>query len=209
MWMQAIGSVYCSISWVISLWKHLMTVENVREKSTNNKHFFWLFMAWGTVVGRFDHTCVRACSVFFFTARILFLAIHCSTHPVEFMAVSYIRIHLCPNPLFSYFSSSLSLSRQNGASPSSFTCNSEWEPHHAAYHPETEERYVKFVSCKEDGGPFSDILLSATQLTLSSHCAKCRPLWSSQTFGSASCSPPYSACFVVRSWYLLPRHGLG
>ena len=142
-----------------------MTVENVREKSMNNKHFFWLFMAWGTVVGRFDHTCVRARSVFFSTAIIHFLAIHCSTHPVEFMAVSYIRIHLRPNPLFSYFSSSLSPSCQNGASPSSFTCNSEWEPHHAAYHPETEERYVKFVSCKDDrGGPFSDILLSASQL---------------------------------------------
>ena len=38
-------------------------------------------MAWGTMVGRFDHTRVRACFVFFFTARIPFLTIHCSTPP--------------------------------------------------------------------------------------------------------------------------------
>ena len=44
-------------------------------------------------------------------------------------------------------------------------------------------------------------------LALSSHCAKCLPPWSSQTFGSASCSPPYSACFAGRSWYLLADTG--
>ena len=95
-------------------------------------------------------------------SRIIFLTSHTSQWnlwPFLSFLFIFVPIHssliLVPSLLLHLL---LLLAVSEVVSPSSFLRNLEWEAHHAAYHPETVKRCVKFI-CQD--GPFSNSLRSA------------------------------------------------